>query len=203
MKLLKHLSLLPVFTIFAAVAAGPAKLAADSASNSDSVVAIVSVDGFAGFYFEDEKAEMPNLEALSKEGVRASGLKVSTPSVTWPNHTTMITGVPPAVHGLVGNNDFDRKTNKARRIIGDATFDKQEIVHVPTLYDIAHGKGLKTAGVRWPGSRNAGTFNWTVPSTKASEAKPFTTYNLLEEATEAVGFDFEKKGRNDIWRTSI
>src|SRR5436190_4508135 len=114
-----------------------------AAEISDRIVVMISVDGLAGYYLDDPKAEMPTIRALAAEGARASLMKASTPTVTWPNHTTLVTGVNPARHGVLGNNYFDRKTGKAVRLISDPVYDKDQIVKVPTIYDLAKEKGFK------------------------------------------------------------
>ncbi|MGZ5507351.1 MAG: alkaline phosphatase family protein [Limisphaerales bacterium] len=49
---------------------------------------MVSIDGLAAYYFDDPKAEMPNIHALAAAGARAKSMKAVAPSVTWPNHTS-------------------------------------------------------------------------------------------------------------------
>src|SRR6478672_5290400 len=97
---------------------------------SDRIVVMISVDGLAADYMDDPKAEMPTIRALATEGARASSMKAVTPTVTWPNHTTLVTGVMPARHGVVGNNYLDRKTGKPVQLIADPIFDKTQIVKV-------------------------------------------------------------------------
>src|SRR5262245_39122074 len=106
MKYLKAILFRAAFLILLAATTLPTS--ATAANDSDSIVVMISVDGLAGFYLDDPKAEMPNIRALAAEGARAGGMKAVAPSVTWPNHTTLVTGVTPAVHGVVGNNYFDR-----------------------------------------------------------------------------------------------
>ena len=145
------------------------------------VVVMISVDGLAGYYLDDPKAEMPTIRALAAAGARASGMKVTTPSVTWPSHTTLVTGVNPARHGVIGNNYLDRGTGKRVRLLFDPVYDKDEIVKVPTLYDLAKANGYTTAAIRWPASRNAKTLDWTMPD--MASGKPllqYTTPALLQ-----------------------
>jgi predicted AlkP superfamily pyrophosphatase or phosphodiesterase len=78
------------------------------------IVVMISVDGLAAHYIDDPKAEMPTLRALASDGARADSMRASNPTVTWPNHTTLVTGVVPARHGVVGNNYFDRATQQTR-----------------------------------------------------------------------------------------
>src|SRR5437867_5754468 len=90
----------------------------------DRCVILVSVDGLAGFYLHDERAELPTLRRMAGKGGRADGLECSFPTVTWPNHTTLVTGVPPMKHGVLGNNYLDRKTATSVPLIPDPLFDK-------------------------------------------------------------------------------
>lgn len=150
------------------------------------IVVMISVDGLAAFYFDDPKAEMPTIRELAAHGARSTMMKASTPTVTWPNHTTLVTGVHPAKHGVVGNNYFNRETGKPVTLISDPVFDKEQIVKTPTLYDLAHASGLKTAAIRWPATRNAPTLDWTVPDVKNAElAAKFSTPSLLAECDQA------------------
>ncbi len=162
---------------FSQVHAEPAK---------DQHVILVSVDGLAHFYFDDEKAPMPTIRKLAAEGARAKRMKTSLPTVTWPNHTTLVTGVQPGRHGVIGNSFFDRETLKDVTYLPDPVFDKDEIVKVPTVYDVAHQAGLTTAGIIWPASRNARTLDWTVPDVGTQELFiKYGTPSLIEDCRAA------------------
>lgn len=157
-----------------------------AAPNPDHVVVMISVDGLAAYYLDDPKADMPTLRKLAKEGSRASMMKAVAPTVTWPNHTTLVTGDYPARHGVVGNNYFDRATGKKVVLISDPVFDKDQIVKVPTIYDAAKAAGLKTAAIRWPATRNAKTLDWTLPDVRTEELyTKYTTPELLKECEAA------------------
>ncbi len=143
---------------------------------------MISIDGLANFYMDDPSAEMPTIHQLAAEGAQAASMRVSDPTVTWPNHTTLVTGVSPARHGVVGNNYFDRAKGEKVTLIWDPVFDKDEIVKVPTIYDLAKAAGLKTAAIHWPASRNAHSLDWTSPDVgKAELVRRFTTPSLLKE----------------------
>jgi predicted AlkP superfamily pyrophosphatase or phosphodiesterase len=160
--------------------------AAPADANSDHVVVMISVDGLAAYYLDDPKADMPTLRKLAAEGARAKSMKASTPTVTWPNHTTLVTGDNPARHGVVGNNYFDRATGEKVTLISDPVFDKDQIVKVPTIYDAAKAAGMKTAAIRWPATRNAKTLDWTLPDVRLEEQlEKYTTPALLEECKAA------------------
>ncbi len=168
--------------IFSIVAAAIAAETAQAEPRKDRCVILVSIDGLANFYFDDSRAHMPHLRRLAAEGARADGMVCSFPTVTWPNHTTLVTGVPPAKHGVIGNAYYDRATGKNVPFIPDPIFDKDEIVKVPTIYDVAHAAGLRTAGVIWPATRNAKTLHFTVPDMGGPDAWPqFGTRSWLEE----------------------
>jgi predicted AlkP superfamily pyrophosphatase or phosphodiesterase len=162
--------------------------------HKDRCVVLVSIDGLAGFYLDDPQAELPTLRRLAREGARAEGLECSFPSVTWPNHTTLVTGVPPAKHGVIGNNYLNRESGEKVPFIPDPLFDKDEIVKSPTVYDVAHDAGLATAGIIWPASRNAKTLDWTVPDMAGDDAWPkYGTQHWLAEL-KAAGIPFDKHG---------
>lgn len=151
----------------------------------DRVVVLISVDGLAGFYFDDPKAEMPNLHAMAREGVHASGMRASVPSVTWPNHTSLVTGCNPARHGVVGNNFLDRATGKQVALIGDPIFDKSQIVRVPTIYDLAKQAGRSTVGIRWPATKHADTLDWTIGDMKLEVMESGVSTALAVDAKAA------------------
>jgi predicted AlkP superfamily pyrophosphatase or phosphodiesterase len=160
--------------------------AAEPLMENDRIVVMISVDGLAAYYLDDPKAEMPTIRALATAGARAESMKASTPTVTWPNHTTLVTGDNPARHGVVGNNYFDRATGKPVALISDPVFDKDQIVKVATIYDLAKDAGLRTASIRWPATRNAKTLDWTFPDVASNEIlHQYTTPALLAECQAA------------------
>jgi predicted AlkP superfamily pyrophosphatase or phosphodiesterase len=167
--------------------------AAPVAGDDDRVAVLISVDGLAHFYLDDPKADMPTIRQLAKEGTRADGMVGSLPTVTWPNHTTLVTGVHPGRHGVIGNNYFDRAEKKIVPLIPDPIFNKDEIVKAPTVYDAAKAAGLRTAAIIWPASRGAKTLDWTVPDVFLDEVfQKYSTPSLLKEFKEA-GIPYEKQ----------
>ncbi|HWE02094.1 MAG TPA: ectonucleotide pyrophosphatase/phosphodiesterase [Tepidisphaeraceae bacterium] len=160
----------------------------------DRAVIMISVDGLAQYYLDDPNAQMPTIRQLAAEGARARMMKASVPTVTWPNHTTLVTGVQPARHGVVGNNYFDRVTGKVVTLITDPIYDKEQIVKSPTIYDLAKANGLSTAAVIWPATRNARTLDWTVPDVATDELfQKYGTPALLAEC-KAAGIDYSRYG---------
>lgn len=182
----------------------PAVRAADG-PRADRTVILVSVDGLAGFYLDDPRAELPTLRRLAREGARAEGLVCSFPTVTWPNHTTLVTGCPPSKHGVVGNNFIDRAERKPVALILDPVFDKADIVRAPTIYDAAHAAGLTTCGIVWPSTRRAATLTRSVPDMAADNWARYGTAEWLAEL-KADGIPVDKHGAwcadsgGGVWR---
>lgn len=173
-----------LFLSSAAAAAEPA---------TDRLVILVSVDGWAHHYFDDPKCHTPAIRKLAAEGARAKRMECSFPTVTWTNHTTLVTGVVPGKHGVIANAIFDRQELKAVPYIPDPIFNKDELVMAPTIYDVAKGAGLKTAGVIWPASRGAATLDWTVPDVFEQQLfEKYGTPELLKEARE-LGIPIDKQ----------
>ena len=117
-------------------------------------VVLITVDGLPAFLFDDPSAVLPNLRSLAARGVRAEGMTVSNPSVTWPNHTTLVTGVRPNKHGVIFNGVLERPgLGLPVRVNRDK--DKLELVKVPTIYDALHAAGGTAIAVKWPCTRDA------------------------------------------------
>ena len=137
--------------------------AQEPATNSDKHVIVVSLDGLAAYLVDDPKASLPTVRKLATEGAIASGgMKVSNPSVTWPNHTTLITGVRPAKHGVLANGVLQR-SGPSVPVRVDAKRDRNDLIRGLTIADLAKRSGLKTAEINWPCTRNSNAFNWSFP----------------------------------------
>jgi predicted AlkP superfamily pyrophosphatase or phosphodiesterase len=150
------------------------------------IVVLMSIDGLANFYMVDPAAEMPTIHKLAREGAKAASMRASDPTVTWPNHTTLVTGVSPAVHGVLGNNYFDRVKGEKVTLVWDPVFDMDELVKVPTIFDLAKAAGLKTASIRWPVTRGARSIDWNSPDLGLDAlVLKYTTPSLFKECKEA------------------
>lgn len=174
--------------------AGCASPPAPSTSSADRLVVLISVDGLPADALHDPTIHLPTLRRLAAEGATAEGMRCSFPTVTWPNHTTLVTGVSPARHGVLANSYFDRAQQKVVALLPDPLFDKDEIVKAPTIYDVAHAAGLKTAGIIWPASRNAKTLDWTVPDCGTKELwDKYGTASWMEELrSEGIPVDLQE-----------
>ncbi len=75
-------------------------------------VLMISVDGLKPEYVLDADAhglKIPFLRSLMRDGAYARGVTGVWPTVTYPSHTTLLTGVSPAEHGIYNNLEFDPK----------------------------------------------------------------------------------------------
>src|ERR1700735_752034 len=77
--------------------------ASPQAAESDRHVIVVSLDGFPAYMLQDPKLPLPVLRRLIREGGVADGMMPINPTVTWPNHTAMVSGVNAARHGVIYN----------------------------------------------------------------------------------------------------
>ena len=114
-------------------------------------VVLVSLDGFR--YDYAAKFGAPNLKRLAAEGASApDGMIPSFPSVTFPNHYAIVTGLYPEHHGIVENNFYDpaRKQSYASRD-ANAVRDGSWYGGVP-LWSLAEKQGMRSACFFWPGS---------------------------------------------------
>lgn len=125
-------------------------------------VILITIDGLAAFYLSDPQAPIPTLRKLMKEGASAEGLRVSNPAVTWPNHTSFITGVHPDKHSVLFNGVLIRPgPGEPVKIESDRA--QKDLIAVPTLYDHLHRAGYRTAGINWPCTRGAKTLDDNFP----------------------------------------
>ena len=128
----------------------------------DRHVVLITLDGFPAYLFSDPRAPIPTLRRLAAEGVLAEGMRVSNPSITWPNHTTLVTGVNAARHSVLFNGVLMRDRD-GRRVMIDPARDQSDLVAVPTILDIAHKAGLTTAAINWPCTRNSASIDDNFP----------------------------------------
>src|SRR5205085_12007222 len=112
-------------------------------------VLVITIDVFAQSLLADPAAPVPTFRKLAAEGVTAAqGMRVVNPAVTWPNHTSIVTGVTPARHGCLANGVILRgETGRPTRVNNDA--DQKDLVAVPTVFDVLHAAGLSTAAINW------------------------------------------------------
>jgi predicted AlkP superfamily pyrophosphatase or phosphodiesterase len=116
-------------------------------------VMLISIDGLkpeAIVEADSHGLKVPNLRAFLTDGVYSTGVRGVLPTLTYPSHTSIMTGVSPARHGIYSNTTFDPLGRNQQ-----GWYWYAEDVKVPTLWDAASAAGLKSANVYWPTSVGA------------------------------------------------
>ena len=181
--------LLPVLMMFACLC---------HSQQQTPLLVMISIDGLRPDYITAADAhgvKAPNLRRFLSEGTYVDGVQGVVPTVTYPSHTTLVTGVWPAKHGIFANTTFDPLQKNSQ-----GWYWYAEDIRVPTLWDAAAQAGRTTASIQWPVTVGA-HITWNIPefwrASTADDAKllrAVATPGLLEEAQSAIG---EYKGGID------
>jgi predicted AlkP superfamily pyrophosphatase or phosphodiesterase len=122
-------------------------------------VVVISLDAFGAASLHEPELPAPTLHQLMKMGAYAVSMRPINPTVTWPNHTAMVTGDDASRHHVLVNGLIvDQRTRTTPR--QDADAPKSQLVAVPTVYDAAHEAGLTTAEVDWVAIGDAKNITW-------------------------------------------
>jgi predicted AlkP superfamily pyrophosphatase or phosphodiesterase len=167
-------------------------------------VVMISIDGLMPSRYTTGGARIPTLRRLMQSGVWADGVVGVLPTVTYPSHTTLITGVRPAVHGIADNRILDPEGRS-----NAAWYWYARQIQAPTLPGVARARGLSAGAVSWPVSIGMDVdylvpeFRWSQhPETmwliKALSRPP----DLLDAAEMAEGHSLEWL-QNDRHRTTV
>lgn len=164
--------------------------AAASASEARHAV-MVSVDGLMPAYYlraDELGLKVPNLRRLMRDGAygRVTGV---LPTVTYPSHTTLITGVTPRVHGIQSNTilDPEGRSNGAWNWYARS-------VQVPTLISAGRARWLTTASVSWPVSVGLGS-DFNLPEFWRSGSEHASDLHLLDLISTAGLISAVSQGR--------
>ena len=132
------------------------------AADKNQHVIVVSLDGFPAYTLRDTNVPFPVLRRFIAEGASADAMKPVNPTVTWPNHTAIISGVNVAAHGVIYNGLPTRPAaGKALKV--EPWVPKTELVQARTVYDAAHDAGLTTAEVDWVAIYKPPTVDFSFP----------------------------------------
>lgn len=107
-------------------------------------VIVISVDGFRPDFYLDSSWQAVRIRELMAGGTYTLGENSVFPSMTYPSHTTMVTGVQPAVHGIYYNTGP-----------GEKIYWNDSSIKAPTLWAAAEQKGMVVASLLWPVSADA------------------------------------------------
>jgi len=157
--------------------------------------------------------DIPTLRKIYAEGRSAEGVVGVVPTITYPSHTTMMTGVWPIEHEIFGNQKFSPFAEGKEQIteFGD--------IKVETLWEAAHKAGYTVASVGWPVTTGSKYIDWLLPANAAFEgndpdggsakADPNRHYDnppgLREQLASELPRD-EKLGINEtrhIWELAV
>jgi predicted AlkP superfamily pyrophosphatase or phosphodiesterase len=168
-----------------------AAAAAAAGGAAGALVLLISVDGMKPEAIIDAQShglKVPNLRAFMKDGAYAGGVRGVLPTLTYPSHTTLLTGASPAAHGIYDNTTFDPLLRNDR-----GWYWYAEDIKVPTLWDAATNAHIATANVYWPVSVAANiTYNlpqiWrTGTDDDLKLQRALSTPGLEQELTRELG----------------
>lgn len=147
---------------FALLALAALKLSARSAafkaqtltSNGTALFApttiIISLDGFRADFLQRNLT--PRLSSFVQEGVSPLYMNPSFPSVTFPNHFTLASGLYPEAHGVVGNNFWDPEIKEEFYYTNTAISMQPKWWNGEPIWVTAEKNGIRSAVHMWPGS---------------------------------------------------
>jgi predicted AlkP superfamily pyrophosphatase or phosphodiesterase len=134
---------------------------------------LISIDAMRPDYVLDAAAQgikVPNLRRFLTEGSYAQGVRGVVPTITYPSHTTVVTGVWPAQHGILANDPFDPMQQEP-----GASYNYASDIKVETLWDAAARAGLSTASVGWPETAGATGIQYDLP-----HLEPYLSENTVK-----------------------
>lgn len=124
-------------------------------------VLLISVDGMRPddvFGAAERGMKLPTLQRMIATGTSARAVRNVTPTITVPNHLTLVTGVAPATHGIYDNLVFDPLRRRT-----DRYFWYAQDIKVPTLWDAVRARGGLVASLYWPSTVGADAIDVNVP----------------------------------------
>jgi predicted AlkP superfamily pyrophosphatase or phosphodiesterase len=155
------------------------------------LVILLSIDGLGATYVDDPRLSLPALRGLIAHGARLRRLSPVFPTVTWPCHTSIVTGVSPARHGVLGNLVFDRVAGQPVEHVGDRT---EAPVCAPTLWDVLHARGERTASICWPKTRGVAAIPDNIPEFYEQELFERHASRPLWEELARAGLPVQRYG---------
>jgi predicted AlkP superfamily pyrophosphatase or phosphodiesterase len=152
---------------------------------------LISIDGLKPDYVleaERYNLKIPHLRRFLREGVYAKAVTGVLPTLTYPSHTTIVTGVYPNQHGILSNTPFDPLGKNM-----NGWYWYAQDIKVPTLWDAATSAGLTTASVDWPVTVGANITHNIVQYWRTGTPddlkliRALSTKGLLAEAESVLG----------------
>lgn len=142
-------------------------------------VLLISWDGLRPEMLSSDRFETPHLREQIKRGAHSLNVQPVDPTLTYPNHATLVTGVSPAKHGILSNTVFDPEKGNSLFWYWYA-----KDIRVPTLWQSAHEQSKKVVMLRWPATVGAG-LKWNIPEYFAVAESAATSEQLLRGSVDA------------------
>jgi len=166
-------------------------LVAQAEPRADHLV-LVSVDGFRpDFYLPGSSWPAPNIQQMARDGAHAEGVRGVFPSVTYPSHTTIVTGALPARHGVYYNQPFEPAGQTGR------WYWHESAIQVGTLWDALRGAGRTTAAVSWPVTVGA-PVDWFVPEVWSLDPNEDRLKPMREGSTPGLWQELEREATGQL-----
>jgi predicted AlkP superfamily pyrophosphatase or phosphodiesterase len=166
------------------------------------LVVVITLDGFPARALQDPRLPMPTLRALAARGAVATAMQPINPTVTWPNHTAMITGVNASEHHVMANGLIQFPADRSAPAI-KPWVDKAKLVHAETLYEAAAAKGLITAQVDWVAIYGAKGVSWQFgekPDVDSPIAKDLISQGIVTgDQVSRFGEESSPAWRDEVW----
>lgn len=147
---MRKLLLLIVCACIGGMTACMQRTARHAVTDSRHALILISIDGFRADYLD--RNITPALADLATRGVRAQAMKSAFPTLTFPNHYTLVTGLYPDHHGIVNNRMIDPKTGEKFVYKDHATITDPAWWGGEPVWVSAEKQGLHAAAMFWPGS---------------------------------------------------
>lgn len=174
-----------VLPLLLALVIRPLPVQAQSPPPAEHVV-LISVDGLRPEFYLDPSWPAPTMQQMAREGAHARAVRGVFPSVTYPSHTTVVTGALPARHGVFYNTPFEPRGQTGR------WYWNEEAIRVPTLWDAVRAAGRTTASVGWPVTVGA-PIDWNVPEVWALEPGTDRIAPMREATTPGLWNELERE----------
>lgn len=151
-------------------------------------VVLISIDGLRPEFYLDPSWPAPHLRQLKEQGAYARQVVGVFPTVTYPSHTSIVTGLPPGRHGVYYNAPFQAPKGH--------WYWEDSAIKTPTLWTAARKAGIRSGAVMWPVTVGA-PIDYNFPVRRAdgdektdqlSVTRPFITpAGLLDQMAAATG----------------
>ncbi|RUL71894.1 alkaline phosphatase family protein [Dyella choica] len=173
-----------------------------TAATHGPIVVLITIDGFPARALQDPKLPMPTLRKLMQEGAYAKAMQPINPAVTWPNHTSLISGVDAGTHHVMANGLITFPPDGSRPEVKPWT-PKDQLVHARTLYDALTEKGMSTGQVDWVAIYGTKHVQWSFaeqPDANGVIAQDLIAQGLVtKEQLATFGDDSTPAWRDQIW----